>query len=301
MKEISVLGIDLGASNFRIYSQKGKSSIRKKSPADFSDPERSILRRIREMVGEKNFDAIGVAVAGFVSSKECRIIRMPNAGVEDIAICDLLRREFRCQKITVMNDAVAAVYGEYSYQKVKEKDTLYLTFSTGLGGAAMLNDMVISGREGNSHEVGHIVIDSEGRVTCGCGGKGHWEAYCSGRGLVSFFRYFMKEMGEVRDEMPSTEDIFNFSRRGIKYYRQFLKEAIRMNSAGLASVINVYAPQLLIVGGPVALNNWDDYILPSFRLARKGVVLEMPELRRSELADYASAYGAAKLAAKSVE
>ncbi|MEM3684433.1 MAG: ROK family protein [Conexivisphaerales archaeon] len=298
MKKFSVLGIDLGASNFRIYCNKGRRSWSKKSPADFSDRGRSVVRKVREMAGETDFDAIGVAVAGFVSSKKGTIIRMPNAGVKDMAIAELLKEEFSCQNVAVMNDAVAAVYGEYNYQKVKERDTLYLTFSTGIGGAAMLNGQLVAGKEGNSHEVGHIVIDAEGKVECGCGGRGHWEGYCSGRGLTSFFRYYMRRIGAEIPEQLLPEYIFYHSRRGVKRYREFLKEAIMMNSAGIASVINIYAPELLVVGGSVALNNWQTYILPSFELARRQVILNMPELRKSELADYASAYGAAMLAAE---
>jgi len=296
VKALSVLGVDIGASNFRVYVERGKDSYARKTKADFSNPPISILRKINSMVGgAKKFDAIGIAVAGFVSSKEGSILKMPNAGVSNIRISDVLQEAFRPSKsVKVMNDAVAAVYGEWISTSEKDKDMVYLTFSTGIGGAAILDGKLVAGKEGNSHEVGHIVIDAEGRVVCGCGGRGHWEAYCSGSGLVSFFRYYAN-----KEEELSAETIFSLATSGKMQYKRFLKKAITMNSAGLASVINVYSPELLVIGGSVALHNWENYILPSIEEAKSKVILAMPHVKKSELGDYASAYGAAKLAMSS--
>ncbi len=295
MGNLSLLGIDIGASNFRVYIERGRHTFAKKEKADFSNPPASIIRKVKNMVGdEKRFDAIGISIAGFVSSKKGLILKMPNAGVGRVRISDLIKEEFNTGNIRLMNDAVAAVYGEWELPSRKGKDIVYLTFSTGIGGAAILDGNITSGKEGNSHEVGHIVIDADGRVECGCGARGHWEAYCSGRGLVSYFRYFAN-----RDE-ESAEKIFALASSGNRVCKKFMENAIHMNSAGIASVINIYAPEVLVIGGSVAMNNWDNYILPSVKEARSKIILSMPKVEKSSLGDYASAYGAAKLAASSL-
>ncbi len=290
-----ILGIDIGATNLRVYIERGKHTFSKREKADFSDPPSSIIRKISVMVGdEERFDAVGIAIAGFVSSKRGLILKMPNAGVGKIRISELIKKEFKTDKVWLMNDAVAAVYGEWQFPGRKGKDIVYLTFSTGIGGAAILDGNIVAGKEGNSHEVGHIVIDADGRVECGCGARGHWEAYCSGKGLLSYFKYFTNR------EETSAENIFALASSGDNTYVKFVENAIRMNSAGIASVINIYAPEMLVIGGSVALNNWENYIFPSVKEARNKITLSMAKVERSALGDYASAYGAAKLAASSL-
>lgn len=289
----AILGIDIGASNIRVCIAKEELLLKKKEPADFSNFPSSLIKKIKRMIGkEMSFRSAGVAVAGFISRPKGMIIRMPNAGVEQFKIAELIKSEFRIKdSVLVVNDAVAAAYAEWRLNGSKE-DMLYLTFSTGIGGAAVLAGEVISGREGNSHEVGHIVVDKDRRMVCGCGRKGHWEAYCSGRGLVSYFSsYFSKVLDRISAKM-----IFDRAREKEKVYSDFLAEVIRLNSIGIASVLNIYNPDMLVIGGSVALKNWNNYLIPSIKSARDMMIFPLPKIRKAKLGDYSSAYGAALMA-----
>lgn len=289
-----LLGIDIGASNVRTcVVQDERILLYTKKKLDISNPPSSVLRQVKEMAGPDVYDAAGISVAGFVSTREGIIVSMPNTGIASLNIASELS-SLSSKRPVVVNDAVAAVYSEWVAGGKREIDMMYLTFSTGIGGAAILNGCLVAGREGNSHEVGHIIVDKRGLLVCGCGKRGHWEAYCSGRGLVNYFMKYASKKGKELKVKESSE-IFSSEERLAK---EFLQEAIKMNSVGLASVLNIFNPGLLIVGGSLGLNNWQSYILPSFELASQMLILNPPELSMSLLQDAASCYGAALLAGK---
>ena len=64
------------------------------------------------------------------------------------------------------------------------KNLAYITLSSGVGGGVIVDNVLLIGKDGNAAEIGHMVIDFEGRLACNCGGRGHWEAYCSGAGII---------------------------------------------------------------------------------------------------------------------
>jgi glucokinase len=294
------LGLDIGASNIRICAvdEDGKVVWRVKRRLDLSTPPSSIVRQASELLRGRRLTAYsaGVGVAGFVSTPRGEVLKMPNAGVESFPASEMFSRVLG-KKPIIVNDAVAAVYGEYLCGNI-DKDILYLTFSTGIGGAAMLSGRIVAGREGNSHEVGHLVVDVAGRLRCGCGGRGHWESYCSGSGLPRFASFFLsgkKRTSSSKAQDPRADEIFRLYSEGEMDFVRFMKEVIALNSAGLASVINIYRPDEVIIGGAVALSNWDVYIEGSLKKAAPLTVCGLPHVRRSKLGDYATAYGAAVL------
>jgi len=55
-----------------------------------------------------------------------------------------------------------------------------------------VDNVLLIGKDGNAAEIGHMVIDFEGRLACNCGGRGHWEAYCSGAGIPKLAKYLVE-------------------------------------------------------------------------------------------------------------
>jgi glucokinase len=299
------IGIDIGASKLRVclVDEEGNVLWSRVSPIGPTPSVQSITSLLDSMLKgiELKLTSAGVGVAGFVSTPNGEVLEMPNAGIGYFPVADIFSGILKKRPI-VMNDAVAAVYGE-SVANGYYKDMLYLTMSTGIGGAAILNGRVVSGREGNSHEVGHIVVDHRLKLRCGCGGLGHWEAYCSGRGIPKFAQLFVEDLGEECTkafkscaESGGASDIFELVKKGDRSAKRFLDELIHINAVGLASVINVYAPTLIVVGGGVGMSRWGEYILPSFRSTKRMLVSALPRIQRSKLDELSTAYGAAMLA-----
>jgi glucokinase len=159
---------------------------------------------------------------------------------------------------------------------------VYLTFSTGIGAGIISDGHLLSGAGGNAGEVGHLFVDSQYRLPCGCGGYGHWEAYASGTGIPNFFRAFC--------DQPPEKSLTGILKDPL--YREFTGELARINGRGLSSVIAVYNPDLIILDGPVARN------YPSLLAGNRYIehYLELPEIRISALEGRAPLLGAAAAA-----
>src|SRR4030067_557708 len=104
------------------------------------------------------------------------LITPPNLPFDVISLTDPLKRELKVP-VSLINDCAGAALGETTFGAAKGVENfVYITISTGIGGGAIVNGTLLLGKDGNGHEVGHFVIDYDGRLTCGCGKKGHWGA-----------------------------------------------------------------------------------------------------------------------------
>ncbi len=89
---------------------------------------------------------------------------------------------------------MAAVWGEYLFGIGKGADNLiYMTFSTGIGAGIIVDGHLLVGKDGNAHEIGHLVIDINSGIQCGCGGYGHWEALARAPTYLGSLRNSLKE------------------------------------------------------------------------------------------------------------
>jgi glucokinase len=161
------------------------------------------------------------------------------------------------------------------------------------------------GKDGNSHEVGHFVIDYEGRLTCGCGRRGHWEAYCSGRNIPNFVRMRLKDMPEktVKESLLlkrikgnlsrlTAVDLFAAAKRNDNLSVKLINEIGILNAIGFANVINAYDPSLITVGGTVTLRNKKMILAPITKHVKDYAINRVPRIRVTPLGDDASLYGA---------
>ena len=256
--------------------------------------------------GVGDLRAIGVGAIGPVDIRTGTIIRPPNLPVRKIEIAGVLRRAFRVP-VYVLNDCTAACYGELFFGAGKDlSDLFFVGIGTGIGGGAVVDGRLLLGRNGGAAEIGHIVVDASGMMRCTCGAYGHWEAYCSGKGIPAFLKKWAEEKGidkceleeELRKDMGSitAKDVLEACRRGENILERFLGELMRFNAAGLASIINAFDPALISVGGSVALENFDIFIRPAVSFLSSYAFNEVPEVIKSPLGHDAGLYGAVALA-----
>jgi len=145
------------------------------------------------------------------------------------------------------------------------KNLTYITLSSGVGGGVIVDCTLLIGKDGNAAEIGHMVIDLEGRLTCNCGGRGHWEAYCSGSGIPKLAKYLVKSRldhfrGTLVEDLAergelTPKPLFELARRGDKGALKIIEEVSRLNAIGFANVDTFYDPELITIGGSIALNN----------------------------------------------
>ena len=144
------------------------------------------------------------------------------------------------------NDATAAAAGEHRHGAgVGTRTMVYLTISTGVGGGVILDGKPYRGATGNGGELGHVTVDCDGRVCRGCGRRGCLEAYASGTSIAERARE--AGMGDV-----TAQDVAAAARAGDPLATEVWEATVTALACGLTSIVNLFEPELVVVGGGVS-------------------------------------------------
>jgi len=315
MKEKYIMAVDLGGTRVRLaLSNEDGSLIGKvQERVDKSNEEaiaKQIITIIRSLCRESSVDlaeleGVGIASAGPLSLKEGALINPTNLPFEYVLLTKPISKELGLPTYLV-NDCTAAVLGERAFGAGKGLDNIvYITIGTGIGGGAIVDGQLLLGKDGNAVEIGHLTIDFEGRLKCGCGKNGHWEAYCSGRNIPNFVRMKLEEIDEATVEKSliyakvkrdlsklTSEVLFNAAKEGDKLALRLVKEIGILNAIGFANVINAYDPSLITVGGTVTLQNKKLVLSPVRRYVKNYVVNRIPKIMATPLGEDIGIFGA---------
>jgi len=212
---------------------------------------------------------VGIASVGPLSIGEGLVVNPPNIGRITINLRDIIKKIHGAEPV-ILNDCTAAALAESTVGPWKgRKNIVYVTLSTGIGGGAIVDGHLLIGKNGNAVEIGHLVVDYESTIRCGCGGLGHWEAMCSGTGIPKL----VKELYS-KTLWRSAEEVFDAASKGDERARKIIEKISELNAAGFASVVNAYDPEVLIVGGGVALNHPHEMVYAAAKKAKKFLTLQ---------------------------
>ena len=250
------IGVDLGGTSVKVgivdidgqrILAQGAFSTRAPRPAE--DVLADIVRLAGELCESSGYPMsgalwIGVATAGIV--KRGTVLAATNLGWSNVPLAMLLSRMTGMQ-VYLANDANAAAYAEALSGVGKGKSTLVaLTLGTGVGGGIVINGKIFDGFNGFAAEMGHMIINSEGRE-CGCGKRGCLEAYCSATALVKETRRVMGlypdsvmwslcdgDLSRVTAKMP-----FDAKEMGDEAARSVIADFIDNLATGISNIITV--------------------------------------------------------------
>ncbi|MEM1964736.1 MAG: ROK family protein [Candidatus Caldarchaeum sp.] len=220
--------------------------------------------KILHQTGATTKTAVGIASIGPLSVRRGVIQRPPNLGLAEVNLREIVERFHRAEPV-ILNDCTAAALAEKTYGPHRGCDNLvYVTISTGIGGGAVVDGNLLQGKDGNAVEIGHLVVEYTSRVRCGCGGRGHWEALCSGKGLPNL-------ASEVygRKLWQDSRQIFSAAKHGDKRAVLVIRKMTELNAAGFASVINAFDPEIVVVGGGVALSHPRETVVNAVKHMKK--------------------------------
>lgn len=283
------LGIDVGATWTRalLINEAGHVISRLKIRTGANPVE-----DVAQAVASWRFDAVGVGSIGPLDLKTGWVVNAPNSPSRQFPLVEPLKRFGK--PIAVANDCVAAVWGEYVFRHPVE-NLVYITLSTGVGVGAVVNGILLLGKDGNAHELGHAVIDFRSGRRCGCGGRGHFEAFVGGANMPKFYQ-------EVTGELPiEPAEIFRRYRQGHEKAREFVELWLDAVAAGVATVVAAYDPELLLMGGSIALNNWDVIAGKLPERLKEYLGVREPAIVQASFGDDEVAIGAAALAYRTPE
>jgi glucokinase len=263
----------------------------------------SLTRAARDAgVDCNNLYRVGVAAPGPVETARGHIIDPPNLpGWGDVALGPLLSERLGLP-VAVENDANAAAYGEYVAGAGRgARALIYVTVSTGIGGGIVLDGVLYRGPDGAAGEIGHMVVLAGGPA-CGCGRRGCLEAVASGTAIARDGRnaiergqaMILRRLAAAANDEVSAEMVAEAAAAGDGDAAGILLRAAEMLGIGLGNLVNIFNPDVIVLGGGVT--NIGKALLQPAEVMMRRVAFAVPgrlvNLRRAEL-DYPAIQGLA--------
>lgn len=314
------IGVDIGASNVRVALANGGGRVISKivESTPTSGNHLTIPKLISSMINvllqENSVSineilSIGIGSIGPIDFNKGIILKTANLPFREVPLVSYLKNRFNTNVILV-NDCVAGAIGEHIFGAGKMHENLvYITISTGIGAGVYVDGRPLIGKDGNAHEVGHMIVDPKGKLTCGCGGKGHWEAYSSGNGIPKLAKLILsrKDKTQIKESILlklannninkiNAKIVYEAVKLNDKLALEIIEHVNKYNIIGFANIINVYDPSLITVGGSVALNNPDLILNPIKQNIEKYIINRLPEITLTPLGEDIVLYGAIALA-----
>ncbi|UER54614.1 ROK family glucokinase [Kineosporiaceae bacterium SCSIO 59966] len=260
------IGLDIGGTKIAagLVTEAGRvvRTVRRETPAnDVTAIEDAAADAVAELVAEHDVEAVGVAAAGFVGVDRSTIVFAPNLAWRD----EPMGRDLESRTglpVVVENDANAAAWGEFRHGAGRDiEDMVLVTVGTGLGGGVVTDGRLLRGHAGFAAELGHVRVVPDGH-RCGCGNRGCWEQYASGRALVREARELastdspmaarLLELADGRPERIEGPHVTQAAEEGDPAAIELLADLGRWLGEGLASIVAVLDPAVIVVGGGVS-------------------------------------------------
>ena len=311
----NVLAADIGGTHFHValFDSEGRRLLLSEGRTDASGGREWMLGELRERVqdlmakSDQPVRSCGISFGGPVDFRHQRVNSMHVTGWRGFRLGQWVEDNLSLECL-VDNDANAGALGEFRFGAGRGTESvLYLTISTGIGGGVVCGGRVHRGKDSMAGELGHIPVSDSGAV-CSCGGRGCLETVCSGiaiglrgRGLARRKPEVMARTLELCSgnlEQITAEAVFRAAAEGEKGALFIVREAARALARALLTAIRILNPDMIILGGGVALSGpillnpvreyLDEFSAPMLECSTKVV--------QAELGNYSPLYGAAALA-----
>lgn len=295
MELMLAIGIDLGGTktNFGLVRiQNKKFEIIKKKTITSPQEEKKLVSVVLENVQtiiNRKVEKIGLSLAGQINFETQKSISSPNIPVlEKISFRKILKKEFGLP-VYIENDANAFALAESVFGAACGKERVVgLTLGTGIGGGVIIDGKVYHGAHTSASELGHMIIAADGRK-CPCGHQGCLEAYTSATAVV---KEYERRTGFKKDAYSIQKE----AQDNLGPAKSVLEEAARYLSVGLVNIINIFEPEVIVLGGGFARAN--ELINPAVQKTKKitpGCLGKYIEITRAKLGIDAGMIGATLL------
>lgn len=319
------LGIDVGGTKILagvIDRESGAVLGTAKKKTKVGSGAEDLIHRIAETaeaaiaaassVKASQIETVGVGIAGQVDRVKGLLIRGPNLGadIDHLPLADRLGKLLK-RPVWLGNDVEVATLGELRFGAGRGHDDFVCVFvGTGIGGGIVQGGQIVRGATDSAGEIGHTVVSYDGRQ-CGCGGRGHLEAYASRsaitRVLVEELRRGRESVlrGMLPNPLPDAPEgtlirsqmIAQATTEKDPLAVEAVTDGARYLAAGLAGIINFTNPPRIVLGGGLV-----DAVELYFEVAARravdealGVTRRRLKIVRARLGDDAGIVGASLL------
>ena len=308
-----VFAADLGGTHLRAatISEDGQIHFRHKQNTPRAENAEEIVSVLVQAAREcesleaaagQSIRAVSVVVPGTVNVESGTVVKAPNLpSLDGFPLAAALTCQLNLPAI-LENDANAAAVGEVWQGAARDRHTIVcLTLGTGVGGGIILEDKLWRGVDGSAAEIGHMCVDPFGGVACTCGSRGCLEVYASATAIVRMTREASpRHADSILNAVVdlNAEKIYHAGVAGDQLAVEVFRRMGVYLGIGLANLINILNPEMLVIGGGVA-NGWDLFekdmrqqvIERAFPLLASRV-----KIMRAKCGDDAGLLGAARLA-----
>ncbi len=298
-----VIGTDIGGTNLRVAVVNSRGKVLKKTKRPVGeDVVHDLAQEIESLMQKHKIEALGLGVAGVVDRQKGIVLRSPNLPqVNGVELVKALKDRFSLP-VYIENDANAHALGEaWLGAGRKFKSFVLLTLGTGIGGGVVYEGQLLQ----IAAELGHITVESEG-PQCACGNAGCLETFASATAVVSYVieaieqgqESLLKQAHRGNFYRITAEEVYRAALDGDGLARAAIKRAGRYLGIGVASLVNIFSPEAVVIGGGLA-GAWELMVPEVIRELERRAFPELVtrvKIRRAELLDDAGLLGAARLA-----
>lgn len=315
-------GVDLGGTSVlavvanhkgKILGEGGGKTLRGVPPEETIAQVGDEIERACKDAGirRSKLDAIGVGAPGAVDGEI--VVRAPNLDWTDVPLGTLLRKRFDCP-VALGNDVQVGILGEHAFGTAKKaKRAVGIWVGTGIGGGLIDDGELETGFRGAAGEIGHTAVAESG-PTCSCGRQGCVEAFASRTAMERDVRAAAaagRETAVLRIMREKNKDRMTSSviERALDADDAVMKEVLSraQHVLGLlaGNLVNIYDPEVIVIGGGIAQRLGEKFVAPIREVARGRYLRPDPEvtitIAHAKLGDYSGALGASVLARKKLK
>lgn len=264
-------GIDIGGTNvkFGLFDSTGKilfkeqrPTMAEKGPTPLLHMISNIAERLLYFAAEESYVVkwVGVGSPGAVDHKTGKVVGpCPNIeGWKGTEIGATMQDRLNLP-VFVDNDVNAMALAEARFGAATgARSVICATVGTGVGGAVIIDGKVVHGSSSSAGELGHMTIDVDG-PKCACGNNGCIEAFCASQAMIDKVKTklnnnltpIFNDVLEGRIENLTVKKLFAAARKGDQIASAVVTETARYLGAGLAGVVNLLNPEVVVIGGGV--------------------------------------------------
>jgi glucokinase len=257
------LGIDVGGTKLAagVVDREGRLLSAERQPTQAALGPGVVLERLLAVchaaiansgVRPSHIVAAGIGCPGLIDSAQ-GLVDLPGnlPGWDRVPLAASLREALQMPAF-LENDANAAALGEHRFGAGRgAADMLYLTLSTGIGGGIIIDNQLYRGSTGGGGEIGHMSLRYDGRP-CVCGSIGCFEAYASGTALATRAREVLPtnpDSALATAKELTAQTVVEAVRAGDALAKRVWDETMIALAAGLASLIHIFNPSRIVLGG----------------------------------------------------
>ena len=264
------IGVDVGGMSIKagLVDEEGNILYKHSCPTGVKRGYVAVIRDIAQLglatVAKSGHSmdevkAIGIGIPGIMDQHTGIVPFCTNLAWHDVPILEEMK-QYTDLPVYVDNDATVAGLAEsVKGVSASTKDSVFVTLGTGVGGGIIINGKPFSGAHGVASEIGHMVTVAGG-LPCTCGKRGCWERYASATALIRAGRVLCAEKpgcplmqavdGDIR--ALTAKDVIDLAMDGdadcVKIFDDYIYHLV----VGLTNLINVYDPEVIVLGGGVS-------------------------------------------------